>query len=535
MDGVVEQRSRLLLFGWGKAATSCLEVLFSRFEASRPSSPKKRPPFEVHIVSHTNQDDENRLDTCLLKLNSHSQIAKPRSATSERGVQSVYVDSSEVDPGAPPLHSCHLFPDDVPVDEKTLAELILVPPPSSGPVKNDVKLAAVTTATATAGAAPFDLIISVSYRKRISCLHLAPERVNFHPSLLPRHRGCFSGFWVIFDGDAETGVSCHHMLEKFDQGGLVHVERCALDYTETSKSLYEKLIPVTKTCFEKVMDMFFEGGCNSSSCSLLEGGNLESGKAGAAPAIELMEAERAATAGFTTSFRLLRKVLLCTQRLGIEPPSNPGEIKRAYFAKAKECHPDIHGDAKTKEFQELSAAYAVLSDERKKASYDASGYQDRNYDAPSDPNRHHRSDIPDLDAAFAMFRQVFSEYGFQMYYDTLQQDVQNTYEKAVETQSYEPFYDLANRRKGLVFGIVVPALLLFRFPWLALAATRMLGSVGMFLFQVIARNPRLQAAVAAWLWKRIVEFSARMSRDGEKSSSTSEDARKTPGGRKTKR
>ena len=28
---------------------------------------------------------------------------------------------------------------------------------------------------------------------------------------------------VIFDGDNETGVSCHHMTEKFDDGNIIHV------------------------------------------------------------------------------------------------------------------------------------------------------------------------------------------------------------------------------------------------------------------------------------------------------------------------
>ncbi|CAD7957105.1 unnamed protein product [Amoebophrya sp. A120] len=210
------------------------------------------------------------------------------------------------------------------------------------------------------------------------------------------------------------------------------------------------------------------------------------------------------------------------ERLGLVPPSNEKEIKRAYFQKAKECHPDLHGTAKTKEFQELSAAYAVLSDPRKKASYDASGYQDRNYDAPSQPGSSAGfDDMPDVDAAYAMFRQVFNEFGFQMYYDTLVQDVQNSYDTAIAKQSYEPFWDLAKRRKGLVLGIVVPSLLVFRFPWIALAATRVLGSVGMMLFQMVARNPRLQAAVAAWLWKRIVEFSARMTEQAASSSSSS--------------
>lgn len=60
------------------------------------------------------------------------------------------------------------------------------------------------------------------------------------------------------DGDSETGVTCHHMLEKFDVGKVLHMERIPLDGKETSKSLYEALLPVTANCFEVVMRNFFE-------------------------------------------------------------------------------------------------------------------------------------------------------------------------------------------------------------------------------------------------------------------------------------
>lgn len=48
------------------------------------------------------------------------------------------------------------------------------------------------------------------------------------------------------------------------------------------------------------------------------------------------------------------------------------EIKLAYYKEAKKCHPDLNpNDAKAKEkFQELSKAYEILSDEKKKRAYD---------------------------------------------------------------------------------------------------------------------------------------------------------------------
>merc|ERR1719460_2655056 len=72
-----------------------------------------------------------------------------------------------------------------------------------------------------------DLIISSSYRKKlqVSVLNLCEDCINFHPSLLPRHRGCWSGFWAIFEGDSETGVTCHRMVEAFDEGRILHQEQ----------------------------------------------------------------------------------------------------------------------------------------------------------------------------------------------------------------------------------------------------------------------------------------------------------------------
>eukprot|EP00933_Yihiella_yeosuensis_P083036 TRINITY_DN97116_c0_g1_i1.p1 TRINITY_DN97116_c0_g1~~TRINITY_DN97116_c0_g1_i1.p1 ORF type:complete len:304 (+),score=54.33 TRINITY_DN97116_c0_g1_i1:131-1042(+) len=104
-----------------------------------------------------------------------------------------------------------------------------------------------------------DLILSASYRKRIpnSVLQLGQDCINFHPSLLPKHRGCWSGFWTIFEGDAETGVTCHRMVEEFDAGLLLHQERIAVASDDTSISIYRKLLPVTAACARQVFSLYF--------------------------------------------------------------------------------------------------------------------------------------------------------------------------------------------------------------------------------------------------------------------------------------
>ncbi len=56
------------------------------------------------------------------------------------------------------------------------------------------------------------------------------------------------------------------------------------------------------------------------------------------------------------------------QTLGVHKGANPEEIKYAFRKMAAQHHPDRGGD--TSVFQEVQAAYAILSDPEKKAQYD---------------------------------------------------------------------------------------------------------------------------------------------------------------------
>ena len=62
--------------------------------------------------------------------------------------------------------------------------------------------------------------------------------------------------------------------------------------------------------------------------------------------------------------------------LGLSRESSLGEIKKAYKRLARQYHPDRNPDNPSAEekFKEASEAYAILSDQEKRALYDQFGH-----------------------------------------------------------------------------------------------------------------------------------------------------------------
>lgn len=60
--------------------------------------------------------------------------------------------------------------------------------------------------------------------------------------------------------------------------------------------------------------------------------------------------------------------------LDVDRNASQSDLKKAYFKKAKEFHPDVNKSAGAKEkFAEINEAYEVLGDEQKKRVYDSTG------------------------------------------------------------------------------------------------------------------------------------------------------------------
>ena len=101
-----------------------------------------------------------------------------------------------------------------------------------------------------------DLILSMYYRHILpeELLNLAPRgALNFHPALLPRHRGCFSAVWAILEGDHDTGVTCHRMVPAVDAGEIVDQVAVPIHSTDTALSLYYRLVDAAVDLFECVV------------------------------------------------------------------------------------------------------------------------------------------------------------------------------------------------------------------------------------------------------------------------------------------
>jgi methionyl-tRNA formyltransferase len=88
-------------------------------------------------------------------------------------------------------------------------------------------------------------LLSIHYRHIISpeVLHAFDgPKVNLHPSLLPNYKGCFSSTWAIINNEKHTGITYHMMTKNIDEGNILLQESIDITDTDTSYSLFHKLV-----------------------------------------------------------------------------------------------------------------------------------------------------------------------------------------------------------------------------------------------------------------------------------------------------
>jgi methionyl-tRNA formyltransferase len=84
--------------------------------------------------------------------------------------------------------------------------------------------------------------------------------IQFHPSLLPLHRGASSMSWAIICGRTETGFSIFRPTDGLDEGPVILTRAVKIEAEDTLGSLYfGKIFPMGVAALVEVADMVVAG------------------------------------------------------------------------------------------------------------------------------------------------------------------------------------------------------------------------------------------------------------------------------------
>lgn len=183
-----------------------------------------------------------------------------------------------------------------------------------------------------------DFLFSFYFRSMIppDVLALAPRgALNLHGSLLPRYRGRAPVNWVLVEGESETGVSLHYMVEKPDAGDLVDQERVAIDAADTAFTLYGKLERAAQRLLDRALPALAAGTAKAVPLDLSQG-SYRGGRKPADGRIDwswsarrIYDLVRAVTHPYPGAFTTLRgRRLLVWWALPVagEPDAAPGTV-----------------------------------------------------------------------------------------------------------------------------------------------------------------------------------------------------------------
>jgi UDP-4-amino-4-deoxy-L-arabinose formyltransferase/UDP-glucuronic acid dehydrogenase (UDP-4-keto-hexauronic acid decarboxylating) len=119
-----------------------------------------------------------------------------------------------------------------------------------------------------------DVIFSFYYRKMIcrEILDLPKSGAfNLHGSYLPHYRGRCPVNWVIINGEKQTGVTLHYMIEKPDAGDIAGQKAVEIDISDTAKTLYDKLCRAARELLDETLPLIKKGQIPRETQDLTQG------------------------------------------------------------------------------------------------------------------------------------------------------------------------------------------------------------------------------------------------------------------------
>ena len=107
-----------------------------------------------------------------------------------------------------------------------------------------------------------DVLFSFYYRNLLGdeILSLAPKGAfNLHGSLLPKYRGRAPLNWVLVNGESETGVTLHRMVNRADAGDIVAQQTVAIGPDDAALTLHRKLCAAATELLSQALPAILAG------------------------------------------------------------------------------------------------------------------------------------------------------------------------------------------------------------------------------------------------------------------------------------
>lgn len=111
------------------------------------------------------------------------------------------------------------------------------------------------------GAFGCDLILAATYHRVLpmTLCRSAKYAVNLHPSLLPRYRGPTPFYWVLRNGERETGITAHELSDQADAGDIFGQWRLLILPQEDEASLRKRLAELAARAAVEIVDQVARG------------------------------------------------------------------------------------------------------------------------------------------------------------------------------------------------------------------------------------------------------------------------------------